>query len=164
MRKTAAIPALALLLLTGCSAATEAAEPAAAPAAASATPAPSATTTPSATPTASAKDSLEQSCRKLLGPEGKGVLSQASYFVRINEGTYGFNGPAESARTVEKQIRSIALTAPEGLDVQLDELVSSLGEAIIAAESQTGGSSFDMFAWQSTIADLQATCAPYEVG
>ncbi len=156
MRKIAAIPALALLLLTGCSAATEETEPAAAPATASATP------MPSATPTASAQDSLEQSCRKLLGPEGKGVLSQASYFVRINDGTYGFNGPAESARTVEKQIRSIALTAPEGLDVQLDELISSLGTAIVAAESQTAGSGFDMFAWQSTIADLQATCAPYE--
>lgn len=154
MRRLAAIPALALLLLTGCTAAAEETEPAAAPV--------SATPMTSATP--SAKDSLERSCRKLLGPEGKGALSQASYFVRINEGTYGFNGPAESAHTVEKQIRSIALTAPEGLDVQLDELVSSLGKAISAAESQAAGSSFDMFAWQSTIADLQATCAPYAVG
>ena len=157
MRKTVAITALALLLLTGCTAETEQAGPTAAPTA-------SAVDTPSVAPAASAKDSEEESCRKLIGTDGKGVLSQASYFVRINEGTYGFNGPAESARTVEKQIRNIALTAPEGLDVQLDELVSSLGKAIIAAESQAAGSSFDMFAWQSTIADLQATCAPYEVG
>ena len=154
MRRIAAIPALALLLLTGCTAAAEETEPAAAPA--------SATPTTSPTPTASAKDSLEQSCRKLLGPEGKGALSQASYFVRINEGTYGFNGPAESARIVEKQIRGIALTAPEGLDGQLDELVSSLGKAISAAEGEAAGLRFDMFAWQGTIADLQATCAPYE--
>ena len=82
--------------------------------------------------------------------------------MRINEGTYGFNGPAESARIVEKQIRGIALTAPEGLDGQLDELVSSLGKAISAAEGEAAGLRFDMFAWQGTIADLQATCAPYE--
>ena len=153
MRRIAAIPALALLLLTGCTAAAEETEPA--------TPASAAPTT-SASPAASAKDSLEQSCRKLVGTDGKGALSQAAYFVRINDGTYGFNGPAESARIVEKQIRGIALTAPEGLDGQLDELVSSLGKAISAAEGEAAGLRFDMFAWQGTIADLQATCAPYE--
>ena len=145
------------LLLTGCSSAAEEAIPSAAPSA-SAAATPSATATPSVTPAASAKDSLEESCRKLTGPESKAPLSQAIYFVRIQEGTYGFNAPPESARTVAMQIRSIAATAPEGLDMQLEEFLLSLGTAISAAESPDAASGFDMFAWQSTIADIQATC------
>lgn len=151
MRKTAVNMALALILLTGCSSATEEALPAAAPS-------DSSPAAPSVTPVASAKDPLEESCRKLAGPESKAPLSQAIYFVRIQEGTYGFNAPPESARTVAMQIRSIAATAPEGLNVQLEEFILSLGTAISAAESPDAASGFDMFAWQSTIADIQATC------
>lgn len=155
MRKTAAIAALALMLVTGCSAAAEEAKPTAAAAAASAT------AKPSATPAPSAQDSIEESCGKLLGTDGKGALSQAGYVVRISGGTYSFQGPAESARALNEQLRFIARTTPEEMDAQLNVLLSSMGKAIQMIENPGPGSAFDMFAWQDAIADLQGTCAPY---
>ena len=164
MRKTAAIMALALLLLTGCTAEAEEAEPAAAPSSASATR--SASATPSATP---AQDSVEQNCGKLLGPGGNGPLSQASYFVRPGgtcgyDGTYGFEGPIESVLALDEQLKSIARTAPAETETQMDELVSSMGKAIRLIDSSGAGADFRVDVWQSTIADLEATCAPYAAG
>ena len=108
---------------------------------------------------------MEESCRKLLGPGGKGALSQAAYFVDINDGTtYRFEGPVESVRALNGQLQSVALSAPEGMDAQLDDLLSNMERAIDMMEDPANpGAGFNMHAWQDSIAGLQATCAPFEV-
>lgn len=170
MRNSAAIPALALLLLTGatgCTAAAEENEPAAAPSPGSASPSPTRSASPAAAPAASAKDSLEESCGKLHGTDGIGPLSQASYFVRVGgtygyDGTYGFEGPIESVMALDGQLKYIARTAPAETKAQMDELVSSMGKAIRLIDNSGAGADFRVDTWQSTIADLEATCAPYQ--
>ncbi|MCC9144579.1 MULTISPECIES: hypothetical protein [unclassified Arthrobacter] len=153
MRKTAAVPALALLFVTGCSA--EAAEPdASAPAAA--------TAKPSATAETVALDSVEGTCLKLLGTGGNGPLYQAIYFVKDNDTTFSVQGSADSARTVNAEVQDIAASAPEGMGILLKDLSASMDGAIPLAEGPGPFPGFDIFAWRDAVSELLIQCAPYE--
>lgn len=151
MKKTAAIPAIALMLVTGCSA--EAAEPAPRSASAPATAKPSAET--------AARGSEEQTCVKLLGTGGKGPLYTAIYSVIIGDGVSGLRGTAESAAALGDTVRGIALDAPQDMVESLEGLASPMESALLS-ENQDSPSSFTLEAWKGHVAALLTRCAPYE--
>lgn len=161
MRKTAAVPVLALLLLTGCTNAGSAASPQ--------TASPSAPSVPSAGQSAEADEAAEateeQTCSELLGTGGRGPLYQAISLVRIEDGTFGFAGSPDAAGSVDETLRGLAADAPPVLDPQLAELAQAMGGVLALAEPSTGAAvTFDPFAWTDTIGDILSVCARYEVG
>jgi len=153
MRKTAAIPALALLLVTGCSAAN--AEPEATPSAAPAT-------TPAAVETLT--DTEEQTCLKLLGTDGSGPLSEVTHLVRIEDGLSGFDGSAETARLLNGTVGSITRAASEDMEPLLKELSSPLENTILIAENPGRPWMFNPETFTSAVAELETRCEPYAAG
>ncbi|MCC9204152.1 hypothetical protein [Arthrobacter sp. zg-Y769] len=163
MRKTAAIPALALLLVTGCS--SEATEPvaASAPASASTTANPSAPAPAGSTAETVALDSAEQTCRKLLGTDGNGPLYRAIYFVKDNGSTFGFEGSdGTGASALYTEVHGIADSAPEDVDTMLKELSAPIGSVIPLTEGSGAAPIFDIYAWRNAVSEILAQCAPYE--
>ena len=165
MRKTAAVPVLALLLLTGCTdTESEASSQTASPSAP-----PSSTGQPAGQSAgadgAASEATEEQTCSELLGTDGTGPLYQAISLVRIEDGTFGFTGSPEAAGAVDETLRGLAADAPPVLEPQLAELTQAMGGVLTLAEPSTGSAvSFDPFAWTDTIGDILAVCARYEVG
>lgn len=157
MRKTAVIPALALLLLTGCgSDATGSgpAEPAGTSEAAAEAAEPAAGTTTA--------DSEEAACLKLLGSDGNGPLYRAIYSVNDDGATFGFEGPAESVSSLGGELRGIADGAPKGMDTPLEELTVSLEGAAQLIGNPASAADFDIYAWRGAVTELLTRCAPYE--
>ncbi|MCC3289924.1 hypothetical protein [Arthrobacter sp. zg-Y1110] len=163
MRKTAAIPVLALLLVTGCSAEASEPEAASAPATAAASaPAPAAAAAGSTAETV-ALDSAEETCRKLLGTDGNGPLYRAIYFVKDNGSTFGFEGSdGTGANALNTEVRGIADSAPEGMDALLKELSAPIESAMPVAEDSGSAWHFDIYAWRNAVSEILAQCAPYE--
>ncbi|MCQ1985889.1 hypothetical protein [Arthrobacter sp. zg-Y844] len=155
MRKTAAIPVLALLFVTGCSA--EATEPEASSAPAAAAPA------AGSTAETVALDSAEETCRKLLGTDGNGSLYRAIYFVKDNGSTFGFEGSdGAGASALNTEVRSIADSAPEGMDALLKELSAPITSAMPVAGDSGSALHFDIYAWRNAVSEILVQCAPYE--
>ncbi|MCC9197574.1 hypothetical protein QNO08_07815 [Arthrobacter sp. zg-Y820] len=152
MRKAVTSAAIALLLVTGCSA--EAAE--------SGAPAATATSEPSVEPVA--LNAEEQTCIKLLGTDGKGPLYDAIYLVKIGDGTSGFLGTAETASLLNEEIAGIARNAPEGMDALLEELSSPMENAALRAEHPDSPWSLNVATWTGAVAQLLTRCASYETG
>ncbi|MCC9173702.1 hypothetical protein [Arthrobacter sp. zg-Y179] len=160
MKKPAAIPVLALLLVTGCGA--EATEPEGAEPGASA-PA-SASAAAGSTAETVALDSAEETCRKLLGTDGNGPLYRAIYFVKDNGSTFGFEGSdGTGASALNTEVRGIADSAPEGMDALLKELSAPIESVIPAAEGSGSAWHFDIYAWRNAVSEILAQCGPYEV-
>ena len=160
MRKTAAVPVLALLLLTGCTNAGSAASPQTASPSASSSAGQS-----EEADEAAAEATEEQTCSELLGTDGKGPLYQAISLMRIEDGTFGFAGSPEAAGSVDETLRGLAADAPAVLEPQLAGLIQAMGGVLALAEPSTGAAvTFDPFAWTDTIGDILAVCARYEVG
>ncbi|MCC3267018.1 hypothetical protein [Arthrobacter gengyunqii] len=154
MRNAVAVPALTLLFLTGCGAA--AAEPGALPASGSATAAPSAETV--------SRDSEEQTCAKLLETNGEGPLYQSIYLLQVGDGTSGFGGSVETARTLGQEVHGIAGRAPHDMEAPLEELASPMDATVQRAENPDAVWSVTIETWQSAVAELLTRCAPHETG
>ncbi|MCC9195192.1 hypothetical protein LOC59_16275 [Arthrobacter sp. zg-Y916] len=155
MRKTAAVPVLALLLLiTGCTNAES--EAVASPVPASPSASPSSATAVEATE--------EQTCSALLGNDGKGPLYQAISLVRIGDGTFGFAGSPDAVGPLDETLRGIAADAPSAMAPQLKELTQAMGGVIALAEKPSGAATFDPYAWTGTIGEILSVCARYEAG
>ena len=156
MRNAVAIPAIALLFLTGCGAA--AAEPGA--------PAASEPATESSAEVPSfeggSRDSEEQTCAKLLETNGDGPLYQSIYLLRMGDGTSGFGGSDETARTLSQEVHGIAGRAPQGMEASLAELASPMDATVQRAENPNSGWNVNVETWKSAVAELLTRCAPYE--
>ncbi len=133
MRKAAAVPVLALLLVTGCSAANAEAEakPSMPPA--------------SAEPSSEAvvEDTEEQSCLKLLGTDGQGPLNQMISVVRIGGGTSSVEISAEDARPLHKEVLAIAKDASADMAPLLKNLSSPIESVIMKAERPSTALTFN---------------------
>ncbi|WP_312179572.1 hypothetical protein [Arthrobacter sp.] len=154
MRKTTAVPvftALALLLVTGCSAANAEAEAKPSPPPASAEP----------STAAAVEDTEEQTCLKLLGTDGQGPLHQVISVVRIGDGTSGVEMSAEDARPLHEEVLAIAKDAPADLGPLLRELSSPTGNVIMQAEKPGRAWTFNAETWTSAATELEERCAPY---
>lgn len=154
MKKAAVIPALALLLVTGCSAeaagagAPSASAPANAPVSADAGP----------------QDSEAQTCLKLLGTNGNGPLYNAIYLVKLGDGTSGFGGTAETAGELHEELGGIARSAPQDIAVSLEELSSPMENTMLLAENSGSPWNLNVQTWKGAVADLLTRCAPHETG
>ncbi|MDM7991436.1 hypothetical protein [Arthrobacter sp. zg-Y877] len=155
MRKTAAIPALVVLIVTGCAA--EAGESGASSATGTAT------GKPSASAETVAQDSDEETCRKLLGTEGNGPLREAASLVKIGGGTSGFEGTVETARALHEEIQGVAQDASPEMEPLLEELSSPMENTIKIAENPGSPWTFNADTWRTTVAELETSCAPYRV-
>ena len=156
MRKAVAVPAIALLFITGCSAAT--ADPGAQHPSDPAAAAP-----PSIQ--AAVQDSEEQTCSRLLKTNGAGPLYQAMYIYRVDDfGTSTFLGSAESARTLNDALDGIAQDAPQDMGAALAALASPMEGAMQTAENPGSPWVADFETWQDAVAELLTRCAPYESG
>ncbi|MBD8045390.1 hypothetical protein H9638_16400 [Arthrobacter sp. Sa2BUA2] len=150
MKKTAVIPVIALLLVTGCSTAEAKSDsgPSTAP-----------ETTKPASPAAAetvVEDPEQKACLELLGTGGKGPLYQAISVVRFSDGTYSLGGSSETSR-LNTDVQAIAKNAPQDMVPALSELSTALdGTGPAAARS------FDPFAWSGAVTELLARCAPFE--
>lgn len=171
MRKAVAVPAIALLLITGCSAAT--ADPGAPHNSDPATSASDNSAPYSSAPAAAAppsiqaavQDSEEQTCSKLLKTNGEGPLYQATYIYRIDDfGTSTFLGSAESARTLNEALDGIARDAPQDMGAALAALASPMANAMQTAGDPGSPWVADFVTWQGAVAELLTRCAPYESG
>ncbi|MBP3044903.1 hypothetical protein KKR91_01060 [Arthrobacter jiangjiafuii] len=157
MRKTAAIPAIALMLVTGCSA--EAVESGSSSASAPAPAAPSAAAPSAET---AAQDTEEATCLKLLETDGKGPLYNAIHRVQFGGGTSGFQGTADDARVLQEELDGIAATAPHTLALLLEGLVSPL-ESVAGQAADPGSAwNFNVDIWKGAVSGLLSRCAPYE--
>ncbi|MBD8045383.1 hypothetical protein H9638_16365 [Arthrobacter sp. Sa2BUA2] len=156
MRKTAAIPVLtvlALLLVTGCSAANAEAE---------AQPSPPPSSVPAEPSTeAAVEDTEEQACLKLLGTDGQGPLHQVMSVLRIGDGTSGVEMSAEDARPLHEEVLAIAKDAPADLGPLLRELSSATGNVIMQAEKPGRAWTFNTDTWTAAVTELEERCAPY---
>ena len=162
MRKTAVVPVLALLLLTGCTNAESEAAPS--PVSPSASLSASSSAGQSAEAGAAAAEATEeQTCSELLGTDGRGPLYQAISLVRIEDGTFGFAGSPDAAGSVDETLRGIAADAPSAMTPQLTELTQAMGSVVALAE-KSSGAGFDPFAWTDTMGEILSVCARYEVG
>ncbi|UWX98429.1 hypothetical protein N2K95_07235 [Arthrobacter zhaoxinii] len=152
MRKAAAVPVLALLLVSGCSTATTEAEakPSSPPASAA----------PSTEPVV--KDTEEQSCLKLLGTDGQGPLNQMISIVRIGGGTSSVEMSAEDARPLHSEVLAIAGDASADMAPLLKELSSPTENVIMQAEKPSRAWMFNAESWTTAATELQTQCEPYE--
>ena len=153
MRKAAIIPAIALMLVTGCSAADAEAE-------ASAVSASPAVVLPSAA--ATVKDSEEGTCLKLLRTNGKGPLYSAIYIYKIRGGTTTFTSTPEGARKLADELQGITRNAPQDMVAALEILTSPAEGALQRAENSDAAFIAPTEAWQSAVGELLTRCAPYE--
>lgn len=161
MKKAVSVSALALLLLTGCTAAAEAkpegsvppspAGPAAAPATSAARPSP-------------AQETEEQSCAKLMGDGGSGPLYKSIQLVRISDGTFSFQPSSpENTEKLHKTVLAAADTAPEDIGVLLTALSAGTENALqVAGGKGSQPVNFDPFGWSDAASQLLTRCAPYE--
>lgn len=156
MRKTAAIPVIALMLVTGCSA--EAADPESSSVSAPASAA------PSAAPTAetAAQDTEEAACLKLLETDGAGPLYSAIHRVQFGGGTSGFQGTADDARVLQEELRGIADHAPHTMTLLLEGLISPLESVAGQAANPGSAWNFNIDIWKGAVSGLLSRCAPYE--
>ncbi len=155
MRKTAAVPVLtvlALLLVTGCSAANAEAE-------AQPSPPPSSVSAEPSTE-APVEDTEEQSCLRLLGSDGQGPLHQVISVVRIGDGTSGVEMSAEDARPLHEEVLAIAKDAPADLAPLVKELSSATGNVILQAEKPGRAWTFNADTWTAAAAELEERCQP----
>lgn len=154
MKKAISIPALSLLLLTGCAAAD--AEPEAV--------APPPSATPSAPVSPAAQDTEEQACTKLMGTDGSGPLYESIRLVRISDGTFGFQpSTPEKTERLHQTVLAAADAAPEDLGALLTDLSSGTAGALQVAESSEGWSVyFSPEGWSAAAGQLLSRCAPYE--
>lgn len=157
MRKTAVIPAIALMLVTGCSA--EAVESSSSSASATAPAAPSA-----AAPTAEtvAQDTEEAACLKLLETDAKGPLYNAIHRMQFVYGTYSFLGTADDARALQEELQGIADTAPHTMALLLEGLISPMEDFVAKADNPDPGWNFNVDIWKGAVSGLLSLCAPYE--
>ncbi|MBD7996364.1 hypothetical protein H9639_13750 [Arthrobacter sp. Sa2CUA1] len=163
MRKTVAVPALALLLLTGCSAAD--AEPSSPPSSAPATAqASSAPAIASAAVETGGEDPEKEACLGLLGTSGKGPLYQAISAVWMEAGIYGIHVDPEPARLLNDQVQTIAQKAPQDMGPLLDELSVPMKAAVPRTDKWDTAQTFDPFTWTGAVAQLLTWCAPYDTG
>lgn len=152
MRLSAISPVLALLLLTGCGAATAGAE--AKPSLPSAPAEPSVETV--------AADTEEQSCLKLLGTDGHGPLTRVTSAVKIGDGTTGVEMSAEEARPLHDEVLAIAKDAPVDIAPLVKQLSSPTENVLRKAENPDASWNLNADAWTTAAAELQTRCEPYE--
>lgn len=153
MKKAAALPAIALLLLTGCSTADAAAE---APAV---SPSPAAAQTSAA---AAVQDSEEGTCLKLLKANGKGPLYSIIHVFKIGGGTTTFTSTPEGTRLLADEFQGIIRNAPEDMVAALEILASPAEGTLQRAENSDAAFIASTGAWQSAVGELLTRCAPYE--
>ena len=161
MRKTVAIPVIALLLVTGCSAAD--AKPSSLP---SSSPATSQATAAAATEAAETvvEDPEQEACLALLGIDGEGPLYEAISLVRIGDGTFSVGGSPEPSRLLNNEVEAIATKAPQDMVPLLDELSAAMKSVMPRTGKLDPAVTFDPYAWSSAVAELLARCASYETG
>ncbi|MCQ1953661.1 hypothetical protein [Arthrobacter sp. zg-Y238] len=152
MRKAAAVPVLALLLVTGCSAAN--AEVEAKPSSPPASAEPSKETV--------AEDTEEQSCLKLLGADGQGPLNRMISVVRIGGGTSGVEMSAADARPLHEEVLAITENASADMAPLLKELSSATENVIMQAEDPSRAWMFNAAVWTAAATELQTRCEPYK--
>lgn len=165
MKKTAAAPVIALLLLTGCSAAD--AKPGSVPSSAQATaPASAETAAPSSTAVETvAEDPEKSACLGLLGTGGEGPLYQAISIVRISDGTYSLGGgDPESSRLLNGEVQAIAEEAPQDMEPLLEELSTAMKSTMPRTGKLDTARTFDPFTWSNAVAGLLTRCAPHDAG
>ena len=153
MKKAAALSAIALLLLTGCStadAAAEASDVYASPTAAQ----------PSTA--ATVQNSEEETCLKLLKTNGKGPLYSIIHVFKIGGGTTTFTATPEGTRLLADEFQGITRNAPEDMVAALEVLASPALGALRWAENSDAAFIADTEAWQSGVGELLTRCAPYE--
>ncbi|MDN3905805.1 hypothetical protein [Arthrobacter sp. YD2] len=152
MRISAISPVLALLLLTGCGAATVGAE--------AKPPLPSASAEPSVE--TGAADTEEQSCLKLLGTDGQGPLTRVVSVVKIGDGTTGVEMGAEEARPLHDEVLAIAKEAPVEIAPLVKELSSPTENVLRKAENPDASWNLNADTWTTAVTELQTRCEPYE--
>lgn len=153
MKKAAALPAIALLLLTGCSTADAAAE------------APAVSSSPAAAQSSAAaagQDSEEGTCLKLLKTNGKGPLYSIIHLYKIGGGTTTFTSTPEGTRLLADEFRGITRNAPEDMVAALEILASPAEGTLQRAENSDASFIAPTEAWQSAVGELLTWCAPHE--
>ena len=160
MKKAVSVSALALLLLTGCTAAEAQPEGSVPPSPAG----PAAASATSAAAQPPAQQTEEQSCAKLTGSGGSGPLYKSIQLVRISDGTFSFQpSTPENTEQLHTTVLAVADTATEDIGVLLTELSAGTENALQVAGGKGSQSvNFDPFAWSDAAGQLLTRCAPYE--
>ncbi|MHA7239565.1 hypothetical protein [Arthrobacter sp. TMS1-12-1] len=163
LKKYVAIPALVLILVTGCGAPQAAPESSESPSSSALpqTPKSSATTEPAK---AAFQVSEETTCTQLLGTDSDGPLFGAiSLVTELSEESDGA-AVLDSARLLKEEVSGIAEHASGEMVPLLSELLAPMDDIIGLADGTQASSDMDMTAWKAAATELLTVCGPYDTG